>query len=42
MSDRGPCSPVGCGIGVGRIGSEEFRLAKAGRDGSIFDTTELF
>lgn len=33
---------MSCGIGMGRIGGKEFRLAKAGRYRSVFDATELF
>jgi hypothetical protein len=34
-------SPVSCGIGAGRIRGKQFRLAKAGRDGCVFNATEL-
>lgn len=32
---------MGRSIGAGRIGSKEFRLAEAGWDGGVFDSTEL-
>jgi len=39
--EQGFRSPVICGFGIGRVGGKQFRLAKAGRDGGVFDATEL-
>lgn len=41
MRDRGPGLPMGCSIGTGRIGREEFRLAETSWDGSVLNATEL-
>ena len=42
VSDRGLYSPMSGCVGVGRIRSEEFRLAKAGWDRGVFNAAELF
>lgn len=35
------CSPMGRGLGAGRVGGKELRLSEAGWDGSVLNAAEL-